>query len=248
MARSVGPGVGVTVGAIPVSSLGREEPGPTDSQAESSTGDWASRTPTVPGGAAALETRLDSLSGQPPTPAVAFAPLASLAAHPDGPAAAQTPDESARKESIEELVAFGLVAAGAVIGIAGLLLPWANSTGIGIGNYGSNNTNPQANQWGLGMPASIFLFLLSGLVLGAASGSDRAKERLPALGTVIGQVTDLIMPMILGGVYLGVFLLYLTLPSGFGMGVLTMLLGGGLLIGGAIVTLFFPPEEAPEIP
>jgi len=49
-------------------------------------------------------------------------------------------------------------------------------------------------------------------------------------------------------VYLGVFLLYLTLPDGFGMGVLTMLLGGALLIAGAIVTLFFPPEDAPDIP
>jgi hypothetical protein len=172
--------------------------------------------------------------------------LARSGAGPDAPAPTQAADESGRKEPVAELVAFGLVAGGSVIGIAGLFLPWANSVGIGIGNY--SNANLQANQWGLGMPASIFLFLLSGLVLGAASGSDRAKERLPALGPVIGQVTDLIMPMILGGVYLGVFLLYLTLPSGFGMGVLTMLLGGGLLIAGAVVTLFFPPEATPDAP
>ena len=167
-------------------------------------------------------------------------PVARLEAGALSPAS----DESARKESTLELVAFGLVAAGAVVGLAGLFLPWATGDGIGIGNV--QNAQPQANQWGLGMPAGILLFLLSGLVLGAASGSDRAKERLPNLAAIIGQVTDLIMPMVLGGLYLGVFLLYLTYPWGFGLGVLSMLLGGGLLIAGAIVTLFFPPEVAPD--
>jgi uncharacterized BrkB/YihY/UPF0761 family membrane protein len=98
------------------------------------------------------------------------------------------------------------------------------------------------------MPAGIFLLLLSAVVLGAASGSDRAKERLPNLSAAIGQVTDLIMPIILGAMYLGVFLLYLTLPSGFGMGVWTLFLGGAALIAGGIVTLFFPPPEVAETP
>lgn len=162
------------------------------------------------------------------------APAAPVAATP--PEVAEKP---ARTESIQELVTFGLVAGGAVVGIAGLVLPWANADGFGVGNIYNNNLQP--NQWGLGMPASPFLFLLSALVLVAASGSDRAKERLPNLASVIGQVTDLMMPMILGGVYLGAFLLYLTLPSGFGIGVWTMLLGGCLLVAGAVVNLFFPP-------
>jgi hypothetical protein len=232
-AASVGSSIGVAVGAVQVSSLGREEPGTIDSPPEPSTGD---RTPPpVPASPFAA-----------PRPPVRDAPATTPAPSGAGPdAPAQAADESGRKETVAELAAFGLVAGGAVIGIAGLFLPWANSDGFGIGN---SYLKLQANQWGLGMPSSIFLLLLSGLVLGAASGSDRAKERLPALGPVIGQVTDLIMPMILGGVYLGVFLLYLTLPDGFGMGVLTMLLGGALLIAGAVVTLFFPPEAAPDVP
>jgi hypothetical protein len=172
---------------------------------------------------------------EPPSPPAPPAPPAPVEPPP-------APAEPARKESIPELIAFGLVAAGAVIGVVGLLLPWANSNGIGIGNY--RTSVPPANDWGINMPASIFIFLLSSLVLGAASGSDRAKERLPELAPIIGRVTDLIMPMILGGLYLGVFLLYLTLPFGFGIGVMSMLLGGCLLIAGAIVTLFFPPDDA----
>jgi hypothetical protein len=150
----------------------------------------------------------------------------------------------AQKESIQALVAFGLVAAGAVVGMASLFLPWANSVGIGIGNYATSGSAPQPNQWGWGMPAGLFLFLLSGLVLGAVSGNDRAQERLPQLAPVIVKVTDLIMPMILGGLYLGVALQYLTLPSGCGAGVFALLLGAGLLIAGAVVTLFFPPDVA----
>ena len=146
---------------------------------------------------------------------------------------------AAGKESTQELVAFGLVAAGTVVGIASLILPWAASNGIGIGTTGSS---PPPNGSGWLMPASMPLFLLSGLVLGAASGSDRAKERLPNLAAIIGRVTDSIMPMVLGGLYVGVFLLYLTLPWGCGMGAFALLFGGVLLLAGATVTLFSSPE------
>jgi hypothetical protein len=254
-ARPAGPSMSVAVGAIPISSLGMEEPDGSDLPAEPATADWTAG-PAAPTGSPA----------SPKTPPAAFAPRPAVASPFAAPSASRlgaasmvpappvarleasapspASDESARKESTLELVAFGLVAAGAVVGLAGLLLPWATADGIGIGNV--QNAQPQANQWGLSMPAGILLFLLSGLVLGAASGSDRAKERLPNLAAIIGQVTDLIMPMVLGGLYLGVFLLYLTYPWGFGLGVLSMLLGGGLLIAGAIVTLFCPPEVAPD--
>jgi len=46
------------------------------------------------------------------------------------------------------------------------------------------------------------------------------------------------MPMVLGGLYLGVFLCTWTLPWGCGSGVFGLLVGAGLLIAGAIVTLF----------
>ncbi len=163
---------------------------------------------------------------------------------PAVPDAASAP--AARKESVQELIAFGLVAAGAVLGVASLFLPWAGINGLGIGTLQTTSAPPPANQWGWGMPASIPLFLLGALVLAAASGSDRAQQRLPRLAPVIGRLTDLILPMILGGLYLGVILLYLTLPDGFGSGLflgqLALLIGACLLIAGSIVTLFFPPD------
>lgn len=155
----------------------------------------------------------------------------------------QPPDGPVRKESTQELVAFGLVAAGAVVGAASLFLPWTGVVGMGIGT-----TSPSPNQWGWSLPAALPLFLLSALVLGGVTGSDRAREKLPNLASVIVQVTDLIMPMILGGLYLGVVLLYVTLPSGFGSGLLlgqlAMLVGAGLLIAGSIAGLAFPHEDA----
>jgi hypothetical protein len=158
----------------------------------------------------------------------------------------QSPARPARKESTQELVAFGLTAAGAVMGAAGQFLPWTGVVGMGIGT-----TSPSPNQWGWSLPAAIPLFLLSALVLGGVTGSDRAKEKLPNLAPVIVQVTDLILPMILGGLYLGVVLLYVTLPSGFGSGLLlgqlVLLVGAGLLIAGAVVTLLNPPKDASRL-
>jgi hypothetical protein len=61
---------------------------------------------------------------------------------------------------------------------------------------------------------------------------------------VIRQVTDLIMPMVLGGLYAGVFLLYLTLPDGYGVGASILFVAACLLISGGVITLFFPPEMA----
>ena len=159
-----------------------------------------------------------------------------------GDAASPTSDIPIRKESTQELVSFGLVAAGAALGIASLFLPWANGNGIGIGNYQSGNAPP--NQWGWGAPAAIPLFLIGALALGAVAGSDRAQVRFPDFASVIRQVTDLIMPMVLGGLYAGVFLLYVTLPNGYGVGAFFLFVAACLLIAGAVITLFFPPEVA----
>jgi hypothetical protein len=178
------------------------------------------------------------------TPAATAATAATAApvAATDAPVAATA--ATARKESLQELIAFGLVAGGAVIGMASMFLPWGN--GVDGAGIGINAAHSRPNEWGWTMWISIPLFLLSGLVLGAASGSDRAKERLPKLAPVIGQVTDMIIPMILGGLYLGVVLMAATYPWGFGGGVLAMLLAAGLLIGGAVVTLFSPAEVASD--
>jgi hypothetical protein len=95
------------------------------------------------------------------------------------------------------------------------------------------------------MPAAIPLLLLTGLVLGAAAGSDRAQQRRPSLAFVIGRVTDVILPMLLGGLYLGVGLLYVTLPPqfGFGTGILVLIVAAFLLLAGSIVSLFFPTGD-----
>jgi hypothetical protein len=169
------------------------------------------------------------------------------------PQVAKGPENApARKESISELIAFGLVAAGAFIGIASLFLPWSGVTGIGIGTMSIAGSPPSPNQWGWAMPASMLLFLVSVPVLAAAAASDRGQERYPRFGSVIGRVTDLVLPMILGGMYLGVVLMYLTVPADYGpglyLGQYVLGLGAVLLIAGAVVTAFLPPrvEDHPD--
>jgi hypothetical protein len=195
------------------------------------------------------------LVAAPPAPSAAPAPSPVIApeAGPVQPAAATvatTPQAApaadaaaAPKESVRELLAFGLVAGGAVLGMASMFLPWGN--GIDGAGIGINAAHSSPNEPGWSMWIAIPILLLSALALGAAFGSDRAKVRLPKLAPIIGQVTDMIIPMILGGLYLGVVLMAATYPWGFGGGVLAMLLAAGLLIAGAVVTLFSPTEVVP---
>jgi hypothetical protein len=215
--------MGVSIGAVPISSADIGSP--------------VAMAPQEPGPAQAMIA--------PSAPAVIAPPIPQ-----PGPARAApqrtaipTAAQPARKETAQELVAFGFVAAGGVVGFASLFLPWAGSSGIGIGTVASGGSLPQPNQWAWGMPAAIPLLLLTGLILGAAAGSDRAQQRLPSLAFVIGRVTDVILPMLLGGLYLGVGLLYVTLPPqfGFGTGVLVLIVAACLLLAGSIVALFFPP-------
>jgi hypothetical protein len=176
-----------------------------------------------------------------------FAPPPAAAVIPQPPDA--TPAAAPPKESVQELVAFGLVAAGVSIGIASLFLPWAGATGIGIGTEMVAGSPPPANQWGWGMPAAFPLFLLSLPVLLGAGASDRIQARFPNFSLVVARVTDLILPIILGGLYLGVALMYMTVPANYGAGLYlgqsALALGAGLMIAGAIVTVFFPPNVDP---
>ncbi len=225
-----GPGLSVSVGATPASL--RPAPPATDHVDTAEPVEAASDAPLAapavhpePG-----DIPAPAVPTPPSPPSLASAPASAPAAKPTG------------KESTAELVAFGLVAAGALIGVASLFLPWANGGGIGIGNYATANAAPPANQWGWGMPAGIPLLLLSGIALGALAGKDRLLERLPRLAGVLGRVTDVVLPMILGGLYLGVFLLYLTLPSGYGSGLDALFIGACLAIAGAVVSLFASPD------
>ena len=136
-----------------------------------------------------------------------------------------------------------LVVAGAALGIASFFLPWTGASGIGVGTTQAGPTN----QWAFDMPAGVPLLLFTALILGGIAGSDRAQLKLPTLASVIARVTDTILPMMLGGLYLGVALLYTTLPWGYGMGIVVLLVAAALLVAGSVVCIFFPSEAAPKL-
>jgi hypothetical protein len=224
--RSAGPSLGASIGAVPIPPAGTVSPLGAASQV-------LAPAPAI-------------LASPVQATAVASTPKPSGLPAPERPVTS-TATQPARKESAQELVAFGLVAAGGVVGFASLFLPWAGSTGIGIGTVASAGAPPQSNQWAWGMPAAIPLLVLTALLLGAAAGSDRAQQQLPALASVIARVTDVILPMVLAGLYFGVGLLYVTLPPqfGFGTGIIVLIGGGCLLLAGSIVGLFLTPGDDP---
>jgi hypothetical protein len=210
----------------------------------------------VPVAAARIGSPMEPAQGTPQPAPAAIAPATPQSVTPpigqsreslSARASAATPAAtvSGRKETVQELAAIGLVAAGGVVGFASFFLPWAGSTGIGIGTVAMAGSPPEANQWAWGMPAAMPLFLLTGLILGAAAGSDRAQQRLPELAPIIARVTDVMLPMLLSGLYFGVGLLYLTLPYGFGTGIFVLIAGACLLLAGSIVALFLPPKDDP---
>jgi hypothetical protein len=225
--RPTGSSMGASIGAVPINPASIGSPLPTAPQEPGSL-----PAPSAP----AMFAPSAPAIAEPPIPQPGVAP-------PTPPRAIPTAAQPARKESATELVAFGFVAAGGVVGFASLFLPWAGASGVGIGTVASAGSLPQPNQWAWGMPAAIPLLLLTGLTLGAAAGSDRAQQRFPSLAFVMGRVTDVILPMLLGGLYLGVGLLYVTLPPqfGFGTGILVLIVAAFLLLAGSIVSLFFPP-------
>jgi hypothetical protein len=234
--QPTGPSMGVSIGAVPISSVDIGSPLTTAPQEPGPLPAMLAPTPT------SAPTMIE-----PPAPAPVRPPIPQPGVAPAAPQRTAIPmaAQPAHKESAQELVAFGFVAAGGMVGFASLFLPWAGSSGIGIGTVASGGSLPQSNQWAWGMPAAIPLLLLTGLVLGAAAGSDRAQQRLPSLAFVIGRVTDVILPMLLGGLYLGVGLLYVTLPPqfGFGTGILVLIVAAFLLLAGSIVSLFFPTGD-----
>ena len=178
--------------------------------------------------------------GSSPSLSVGAIPIATLNTSPAPVAPEVAP---ARSEPVQELVAFGLSVAGAALGIASLFLPWTGVSGVGVGTTQAGATN----RWAFDMPAGIPLLLITALVLGGMAASDRAQLQLPKLALVIARVTDTVLPMILAGLYLGVALLYATLPWGYGMGIVVLLVAASLLVAGSIVCIFFPSEPASKL-
>lgn len=138
-----------------------------------------------------------------------------------------------------ELVSFGLITVGGAVGIASFFLTWAGNSGIGIGTMQLPNQVPST--WGWSMPAQIPLFLLTLAVLVAVALSDRLQQQLPRQKEAIGRTFGFLLPMLLAGIYLGVSLMYMTLPWGYGTGVIIFMLAGVAILAGALVAYLFPP-------
>ena len=179
--------------------------------------------------------------GSLPNMSVATIPVAAPITTPSP----ETPVAASQGESATELVAFGLSVSGAALGIASLFLPWTGVSGIGVGTTQAGGTN----QWAFAMPAGIPMLVVTALILAGIVGSEKAQLELPKVALVITRVTATILPMILGGLYLGVVLMYVTLPSsfGYGMGIVILMIASLLLVAGSVVSIFFPAEPASKV-
>jgi len=178
-----------------------------------------------------------------PAPAVFAAAASPTQQLPPAPVSVSASVRAALPQSTRELVAFSLSTVGGAVGIASFFLPWTGVVGMGVGSTGDKIA---PNRWAFDMPAGIPLLLITVLILAAVAGSDRVQVELPKLAVVIGRATDIILPMLLAGIYLGVALLYATLPWGYGMGIVILLIAACLLVAGSAASIFFPPEPAKE--
>jgi len=139
-----------------------------------------------------------------------------------------------------ELAATCLTALGGALALVGFVLPWTADNGLGVGTV---DIHPRPGAWAFDTVAGWPLFLIATILLAAILASDKLEELMPALAATIRRLTEVAVPMLLGGILLGVSLLYATLPWGFGGGIVLLTLGAALLIAGSVVGLFFPAGE-----
>jgi hypothetical protein len=139
-----------------------------------------------------------------------------------------------------ELVATGLTALGGAFALISFLLPWTADNGLGVGTV---DVNPRPGAWAFDTAAGWPLFLIAAMLLASILASDKLEQLMPALAPTIRRLTEVAMPMLLGGILLGTALLYQTLPWGCGGGITILALGAALLIVGSTVGLFFPAGE-----
>lgn len=200
-------------------------------------------TPAVPIQAALAAAAADAVvtSGPGPSSPVAADPAWSA------PVAPLTKSErikatlaSIAAEPKTELAATGLTALGGAFALVSFALPWAAENGLGVGTI---DLNPRAGAWAFDTPAGWPLFLISALMLALILASDKLEELMPGLAPTIRRLTETTVPMLLGGLLLGVSFLYLTLPWGCGEGLVLLAVGALLLIAGSIVGLFFPAGQ-----
>ena len=136
-----------------------------------------------------------------------------------------------------------LTGLGGALALISFFLPWAPDNGIAIGATGNQ---PRPGAWAFDTPAGWPLFFITLLLLVSVAAGDRAQQLMPGLASTIRRLTWIVAPMALGSGLLGVALLYLTLPWGYGGGLVTLTVGAGLLIAGSIVALFFPSTPPSE--
>ena len=139
-----------------------------------------------------------------------------------------------------ELTATGLTALGGALALVSFALPWAGDNGLGVGTV---DIHPRSGAWAFDTAAGWPLFVIAAVLLAAILASDKLEELLPALAPIIRRLTETAAPMLLGGILLGVGVVYQTLPWGCGGGIALLALGAVLLIAGSIVGLFFPAGQ-----
>jgi hypothetical protein len=116
-----------------------------------------------------------------------------------------------------------LVAVGAALGVVAFVLPWVPGGAIVIG--GAFGTG-YFSTWGLAAIGNMVPFLLAWLSLALAVFANRAP-RYAALG---------LLPVALGGAFAGSGWIYLTAPTGTGIGIWALAAAACLLLaGGSLV-------------
>jgi uncharacterized Zn finger protein (UPF0148 family) len=192
-----------------------------------------------------------------PGPAQVSGAAVNVAGRADGPATAQARDRPAAPvvpltasqqikatlrsiaaEPKAELAATGLTALGGAFALVSFFMPWAGQNGLGVGTVGLN-----PGSGALDSAAGWPLFAIVVVLLAAILATDKLEELMPGLAPTIRRLTEAAIPMFLGGLLLGVGLLYQTLPWGCGGGIALLVLGAALLIAGSIVGLFFPAGQ-----
>ena len=181
---------------------------------------------------------------QRPGPATQSAGPAAPATAPDVPVTSvdriRASMASIAAEPKAELATEALTALGGAIVLISFFLPWAAANGLGIGTV---DVNPRPGAWAFDTAGGWPLFFVVLFILSIVLVSDRLEELMPPLASTIRRLTEVALPMVLGGILLGVSVMYQSLPWGCGAGILPLMFGAALLIAGSIVGLFFPAAD-----
>ncbi len=142
---------------------------------------------------------------------------------------------------MRDIATFGFVVAGTALGFASFFLPWTSEGGLVIGVHQNNGAD---DRWGWAAPATPLLLVLALLVVFAPIAMERLALRFPRVSRALVPLIEVVIPMTFAGIAVGISVLYLTWPYGFGAGPMLYLAGGVLVFAGAFIALLFPPESA----